>query len=51
VPSALQSSGMSSIAVIFGTVFIAYVMIGIDEIAVEIEEPFRLLPLNQVFFF
>jgi hypothetical protein len=44
---ALQSSGLTDVGVIIGTLLTAYVMIGIDEIAIEIEEPMRLMPFNQ----
>ena len=47
IPMALQSSGLTDVGVIIGTLLTAYVMIGIDEIAIEIEEPMRLMPFNQ----
>jgi hypothetical protein len=47
IPMALQSSPLSDVGVIIGTLLTAYVMIGIDEIAIEIEEPMRLMPFNQ----
>ena len=48
VPLSLVGSGLPNFAVILGTFFTSYVMVGIDEIAIEIEEPMRLLPLNDL---
>lgn len=48
IPLALKGMHLSPPTVIFGTFLTAYIMIGIDEIAIEIEEPMRLLPLNQI---
>jgi predicted membrane chloride channel (bestrophin family) len=48
VPPSLVGSGLPNFAVILGTFFTTYVMVGIDEIAIEIEEPMRLLPLNDL---
>lgn len=48
VPPALLDMGFSAPVIILATMFITYVMIGIDEIGVEIEQPFQLLPLQQL---
>ena len=48
IPLSLVGAGLPNFAVILGTLFTSYVMIGIDEIAIEIEEPMRLLPLNDL---
>jgi predicted membrane chloride channel (bestrophin family) len=48
IPPALVGAGLPNYAVIVGTFFTTYVMVGIDEIAIEIEEPMRLLPLNDL---
>ena len=48
VPLSLVGSGLPNFAVILGTFFTSYVMVGIDEIAIEIEEPMRLLPLKDL---
>ncbi len=46
VPVALETMNLSLPLVLASTVVTAYVMIGIDEIGVELEQPFQLLPLN-----
>mmetsp|Transcript_26805 Transcript_26805/g.58793 ORF Transcript_26805/g.58793 Transcript_26805/m.58793 type:complete len:446 (+) Transcript_26805:238-1575(+) len=46
LPLALVSSGMqSSIAILVIVTFLSYIFVGIDEIGVEVEYPFPLLPL------
>lgn len=46
LPLALVSSGMqSSIAILVIVTFLSYIFVGIDEIGVELEYPFPLLPM------
>ena len=46
VPTALRGAGLSLPLNLAGTVIATYVLVGIDEIGVELEQPFQLLPLN-----
>ena len=48
VPLVLGDLNMSCATIVLGTLLTSYVMVGIDEIAIEIEEPMRLLPLVQL---
>ena len=45
LPMGLVGAGVPPKAVILSSALIAYVLVGIDEIGIEIEHPFRLLPL------
>ena len=45
LPLGLVGSGITPAAIVLQTALVAYVFIGIDEISMEIEDPFRLLPL------
>ena len=46
LPLALVSSGMQSpIAILVIVTFLSYIFVGIDEISVEVEHPFPLLPM------
>lgn len=38
---------MSGIAAVAATIAIAFLLLGIDEIGVQIEEPFAILPLSE----
>ena len=47
LPAALIGSGVSSLVKILAvTLSCAYVMVGIDEIGMQIEQPFDALPLH-----
>lgn len=48
LPFALLGFGISPVAAIFTTTMTTYVLVGIDEIGVEIEHPFPLLPMQQM---
>jgi putative membrane protein len=48
IPLALAHMKLPALTVIVGTLLTSYIMVGIDEIAIEIEEPMRLMPLNSV---
>jgi predicted membrane chloride channel (bestrophin family) len=45
VPLSLAGIGLPNVAIVMGTFFTSCIMIGLDEIAIQIEEPMRLLPL------
>ena len=45
LPLGLFGGGMSPLAVVINTALVAYVFIGVDEIGIELENPFGLLPL------
>jgi predicted membrane chloride channel (bestrophin family) len=48
LPLGLLGSGVPTVGTILATAFIAYVMIGLDELGMELELPFPLLPLQQL---
>merc|ERR1712071_111283 len=48
LPFGLVGSGLHMFAVTASTAFVSYTIIGIDEIGMEIENPFPLLPLQQL---
>ena len=49
LPAGLVSSGCTSFAKLVGvTTAVAYVMLGIDEIGVQIENPFDILPQHAL---
>jgi predicted membrane chloride channel (bestrophin family) len=45
LPLALVSSGISPIAILVVVTFLSYIFVGIDEIGVEMENPFPILPM------
>mmetsp|Transcript_21871 Transcript_21871/g.24891 ORF Transcript_21871/g.24891 Transcript_21871/m.24891 type:complete len:426 (+) Transcript_21871:83-1360(+) len=45
LPIALVGMGLSTLAVVFTSVIASYILVGIDEIGLEIENPFPLMPL------
>jgi predicted membrane chloride channel (bestrophin family) len=46
LPLALVSTtGMSPFAILLIVIFLSYIFVGIDEIGVEVENPFPLLPM------
>eukprot|EP00565_Helicotheca_tamesis_P000908 CAMPEP_0185737492 /NCGR_PEP_ID=MMETSP1171-20130828/30513_1 /TAXON_ID=374046 /ORGANISM="Helicotheca tamensis, Strain CCMP826" /LENGTH=280 /DNA_ID=CAMNT_0028408419 /DNA_START=445 /DNA_END=1287 /DNA_ORIENTATION=+ len=47
LPLALVSSGTPSLGAMVAGALVSYVLIGVDEIGMEIENPFPLLPLQQ----
>jgi len=48
LPFALVASGTPSLGAAVATALVSYVIIGVDEIGMEIENPFPLLPLMQL---
>ena len=48
VPLGLESMSLSLPLICLWTTIVAYVMVGIDEIGVQLEQPFQLLPLNSL---
>jgi predicted membrane chloride channel (bestrophin family) len=48
LPIGLIGSGVPILGVVTSTAFTSYVLIGLDEIGMEIEHPFSLLPLQQL---
>jgi predicted membrane chloride channel (bestrophin family) len=48
LPLGLMGSGIPAVGTVFATGFTSYVLIGLDEIGMEIEHPFPLLPLQQL---
>jgi ion channel-forming bestrophin family protein len=48
LPLSLVDKGVSSVAILLSAAIISYVFIGIDEIGVEVEHPFPLLPLHSL---
>jgi ion channel-forming bestrophin family protein len=48
MPIALVASGMSMLGVVMATMISTYVLVGIDEVGMEIEHCFPLLPLQQM---
>ncbi|GMH51408.1 hypothetical protein TrLO_g15965 [Triparma laevis f. longispina] len=48
VPLGLESIRLSLPMICLWTTIVAYVMVGIDEIGVQLEQPFQLLPLNSL---
>jgi ion channel-forming bestrophin family protein len=48
LPLGLMGSGIPALGTVFATGFTSYVLIGLDEIGMEIEHPFPLLPLQQL---
>ena len=47
-PISLLSAGVSPIGTIVASTIASYVFIGIDEVGMEIENAFQLLPLQQL---
>ncbi|KAJ8607071.1 hypothetical protein CTAYLR_009894 [Chrysophaeum taylorii] len=47
VPSALLSAGLGTAPIVLGSMAIATLMFGIDELGVQIEEPFSVLPMDS----
>ena len=48
LPVAMVGSGVSFLATVLNCALISYVFVGIDEIGVEIEHPFPLLPMYHL---
>jgi len=48
MPMSLISSGLAPAGVAFATTIAAYVFVGLDEVGMEIENVFQLLPLQQL---
>ena len=48
LPIALVGCGVPVLGVVISSALLSYVMIGLDEIGMEIEHPFSLLPLQQL---
>ena len=48
LPFGLVASGIPSLGTALASASISYMLIGIDEIGMEIENPFQLLPLQQL---
>ena len=48
LPVAMVGSGVSFLATLLNCALISYVFVGIDEIGVEIEHPFPLLPMYHL---
>ena len=48
LPVALVGMGVSTLAVVVTVACVSYILIGIDEIGLEIEHPFPLMPLYQL---
>ena len=48
VPLGLESLGLALPAVALATLGTSYVMVGIDQIGLELEQPFQLLPMNSL---
>jgi len=47
VPSALLSTGLGAAQIVVATFAIATLMLGIDEMGVQVEEPFSILPMDS----
>mmetsp|Transcript_15145 Transcript_15145/g.60826 ORF Transcript_15145/g.60826 Transcript_15145/m.60826 type:complete len:416 (+) Transcript_15145:48-1295(+) len=47
VPSVLLGAGISTGGVVLGSLAIATLMLGIDELGIQIEEPFSVLPMDS----
>ena len=48
LPIGLVGSGVPTIGTVFASAFMSYTLVGIDEIGMEIEHPFSLLPMQQL---
>jgi len=48
LPLGLSSMSLSLLVVLVAQFLTSYVLLGIDEIGVELEQPFALLPLNSL---
>ena len=48
LPMSLVASNIPTLVVFFATTAAAYVLVGIDEVGMEIENVFRLLPLQEL---
>lgn len=48
LPIGLVGSGIPTVGTIFASAFMSYTLVGIDEIGMEIEHPFSLLPMQQL---
>jgi predicted membrane chloride channel (bestrophin family) len=48
LPIGLIGSGIPIVGTIFASAFTSYILVGIDEIGMEIEHPFSLLPMQQL---
>ena len=48
LPLSLVDKGVSTIAILLSAAIVSYVFVGIDEIGVEVEHPFPLLPLQSL---
>ena len=48
LPVSLCGSGVGKAASLITTVIAAFVMVGIDEIGVQIEQPFRIMPMRPM---
>lgn len=48
LPIALNAQGAPALLNIIATSFTGYVMLGLDEISHQIEQPFRIIPMHQV---
>lgn len=48
LPLASVASGMPSLGSMLASAIVSYVLIGVDEIGMEVENPFPLLPLQQM---
>eukprot|EP00957_Ditylum_brightwellii_P160676 12232484-Ditylum_brightwellii.AAC.1 len=49
LPLALVVSGTPSLGAMIASALASYVLTGVDEIGMEIEHPFPLLPLQQIY--
>ena len=48
LPLSSVASGMPSLGSMLASAIVSYVLIGVDEIGMEVENPFPLLPLQQM---
>jgi predicted membrane chloride channel (bestrophin family) len=48
LPVSLVSMSLSNLGVVVATMIATYVLVGIDEVGMEIENCFQLLPLQQL---
>ena len=48
VPLGLEGLGLALPVVVLATIGTSYIMVGIDKIGVELEQPFQLLPMNSL---
>jgi len=48
VPLGLEGLGLALPVVVLATIRTSYIMVGIDQIGVELEQPFQLLPMNSL---